>query len=505
MKPSRREDVLFYISLLILTTASLWPLWANRLLPMQDYPQHLFQAHVTATYDDPAFNWKDFFLVDLGLRPYMLWYLAMKPLTVLFGVEMAGKVLFSIYVLLIATLAAKARRLTPKGYLPWGALLLFPFAFHQMYYLGFANYIISLPILFLALADIGKLADQRCTAGTIARHGVYLALLYLSHPFTILVYTVLAVTSSVCSWRCSRTQSLWFLASAGAMGGIFAAWYLLKYSPSSAPTASEWVISWWPLAGSLAYYALQFTGMRWTAGPDWLSISLWGFIAMLFVVAWCFSEKDGAAYRRPVAVFLVSLGGFLALPFWMGYYSYFNLRLAPVSYFALSLLLCRVRVPSRSGLAVALAALALLIGSVQTQKAVAREAETVLPVLSRAGKNSLVLPLVFDGASNVIDPLFFYQIHAHEPAYYHLLGGGGANPALFPNAMTAVQYRPGLRLPYPAMPGSFSWSQHGAYYDYVLVRRGPPALYDYLTATCNPVAESGPWRLYQNKTTRKQL
>src|SRR5262245_8311947 len=46
----------FWVWIALLTAASLWPIWANRLLPMQDYAQHLFIATVLGTFSDPGFD-----------------------------------------------------------------------------------------------------------------------------------------------------------------------------------------------------------------------------------------------------------------------------------------------------------------------------------------------------------------------------------------------------------------------------------------------------------------
>lgn len=499
----RREAVLFYALIVVLTAVALWPIWATRLLPMQDYPQHLFLARITANYHQLSWNWKDFYRVDLGLRPYMLWYLAANLLARGFEIEVAGKLLFSLYILLITLLVLVARRLTPGGYLPWGALLLYPFAFNQMYFMGFSNYIISLPILLLAVLDLDHFAGG-FSSGNIARHAVYFILLFLSHPYSVLVYIALALTSTLFPGR-SRPESLRMLIPPVAMGLIFAAWYLMRHGPSSAPTSLPWAMTWWPLDGPLAFYLLQFTGMRWTGGPDWLTAALWGLVALPFVLPWLRRDKADPVWRRLAALNIAALLGFIALPFWMGYYAYFNLRLAPVSYFALSLLLCRLRVPFRSGMLLGCAVMALLFGSIQVQKSVAREAETILPVLQAARGNALVLPLIFGAGSDVLDSVFFYQIHSHETDYYHAVVGGGASPALFPNAMMPVQYRPGLRLPYPDTPWLFSWPEHGAYYDYVLVRQAPADFYRYLAPASNLVARSGHWSLFENRMPRKSL
>jgi hypothetical protein len=238
--PPRRDRLIFCSSLFVLTTVSLWPLWANRFLPMQDYPQHLFLAQLISTYDDPSFNWKEFYTVQLGFRPYMLWYLAMNLLAQVADIEIAGKLLFSLYILLITTLAWAVRQLTPRGYLPWGALLLFPFAFNQMYYMGFSNYLISLPLLFLALMDLEHPASGM-TVGKIARQGVYCLVLFLNHPYTILVYITLSFVSAGCS-RHNRAEVLRRAITPCAMSLIFILWYLSHHEPSSDTDGLEYLL-----------------------------------------------------------------------------------------------------------------------------------------------------------------------------------------------------------------------------------------------------------------------
>lgn len=500
----RTDTALFYAVVFTLTAVTVWPLWSTRFLPMQDYPQHLFLAHLSATWSDPAYNWKDFYCLDLQFRPYMLWYLAMNLLTGVFEVETAGRMLFSLYIVLITLLVLSARRLTDRSHPPWGMLLIYPFAFNQMYYLGFPNYLLSLPLLFLALLDLDSLV-VRISAGSILRHGLYLVLLLLNHPYTALVYIVLGAISAL-YLRKNRRQCLTMLVPLTGMALCFALWYLLGHGPSSAPTGAPWQVSWWNLPGTAAYYLLPFTGMRWTNGPDWIILGLWGLGAALFVgCSQPPGRTSGLRVRRTTAWYLASLFGFLVLPFWMGYYSYFNLRLAPVSYFALALTLGTLRMTARSGALLAFTVLMLLTGSIRTQKTVSQETATLLPVLSKARANALILPLVFDGASGAVDPVFFYQLHGHETDYYHVLVGGGANPALFPNAMMPVQYRPGVRLPRPDQAKGFSWTRQGAYYDYLLVRKAPPGLYGYLALTCRLLASSGPWDLFQNKSDRRPL
>ena len=496
------SDRLFILCVALLACISLFPIFGLRLLPMQDYPQHLLLSHITATFENPAFNWKEFYEVDLGPRPYMLWYLLMKPLAMAIGVENAGKLLFSAYIALVTLVVAATKRYTGERFLPWGALLLYPFAFNQMYFMGFSNYIISLPLLFIALLDLEKAFRHPLPPLRLALHGVYLLLLLLNHPYTVLVYIVLAVSSVAFSGRKLET-ALKTLAPAIAAAFVFCIWYAAMHHASSAPNAYTWGISWWPASGTLGYYLLMFTGMQLTDSVDWATVAMWCLCAGSVAVSWVRNGKVSFELRWPVILFIGSFTGFLILPFWLGYYSYFNLRLAPVTYFALALLLSRLRISRAAGLMVAGCSAGLLLLSICTQAGVSREAATIIPVVANMEKNARVLPLVFVCSSHYLDPAYFYQVHAHEANYYHIVKGGGANPALFPNAMMPVQYRPGISLPSPATPAQFSLPRYAPFYDYFLVRQ-PPADFTrmMIDSGCLLLAASEHWQVFSKKENR---
>lgn len=494
------STVLFYGTLVLLSLASLWPVWTTRFLPMQDYPQHLYLAQVMATYNDSSYNWKEFYRIDVGFRPYMFWYMAMKQLAAVSTVETAGKILFSMYILLIARLVLVARRMQWNGGLPWGGLLLFPFAFNQMYFMGFPNYILSLPLIFLALLDLDDFAV--CfSSRNLVRHTIYLVLLFLIHPYSLLVYIALSWISAC--FVSAKGPKLRTLLPGNVMSLIFAVWYLYQHRAAATPTSVPWRIRWLFPKETLAYYLLQFTGMRFYNGVDWLSVGTWVCLGVLLYVAW--RRCRGEISQRQAAWFAVCFVGTFVLPFWMGYYSYFNLRLVPVSYFALALVFCGIRIRLREATVLTVCIMILLVQSILVQRSVALEAESILPLAVAGEKNSLVLPLVYRAESNTLDPHFFYQMHSHTPDYYQLFVGGGATPTLFPNAMIPVQYRSGIMLPYPDKPEAFSWSRHGAYYDFILTREAPRQVADDLNRTCDLVARSGPWSLFKNRASRKPL
>lgn len=487
---------IFAVCILILLAVSLYPIVTLRFLPMQDYPQHLFLSQVINTFNDPAFNWKQNYNTILELKPYMLWYLLMKPIAFLVGVELAGKALLSAYLFLITALIYLIKRSVTDSQ-PWGAVLFYPLAFNQIYYMGFSNYLLSLPLIFILLLDLEKMLHCPPPNRRIALHLVGLLILLLNHPYSFLVYAVLAITVSAITGKNSK-ERLRTLVPAITVVIVFIIWYVTAHSQSSSPNATPWSIKWWPPFDITGYYLLMFTGMRLTANIDWLSLILWYIAGIVFINRWIKDGRQFQAIRLPTVMFLVSFAGFLILPFLVGYYSYFNIRLAPVSYFAGALVLSRIKISQRAGLLVVFASLLLLFLSIRTQAGVSREVGTILPVIEKMQPNAMVLPLYFDSTSKHIDPVFFYEIHAHEANYYHIIKGGGANPTLFPNAMMPVQYSNLFpKQPIPK-PDNFLLSVHELMYDYFLVRSAHQSFIESMLLKGYQLsAKSDQWTLFE--------
>ena len=63
---------------------------------MQDYPQHLFMAHVAATYDMPGFNWSEYYDIRGQFGPYRATFIAQSLLGTVIGVQAAGKALVTV-------------------------------------------------------------------------------------------------------------------------------------------------------------------------------------------------------------------------------------------------------------------------------------------------------------------------------------------------------------------------------------------------------------------------
>jgi hypothetical protein len=465
---------------------------------MQDYPQHLFLSYVLHTYDDPALDWSSY-RAALRLTPYSLEYWLTHAFAQFVSIETAGKLLVSLYVLLMGAVVVRAARRLPHAHTPWALLMFFPLIFNQTYFLGFVNFLLSVPLLFLALLDLEDFTAQPIRTLSALRHAAYLTGLFLCHPFSALLYLAFASAYAVSLWkdRASLRRILWPIV---LFTLIVATWAFTQHVAPSSENHRAWAVIWWPFEALWKFYAIQFTGMRINNGVDALSIALWSGL-MLALCTSALRAPSGVTLRHPYpAWFALALAGYCMLPFWFGYYAYFNLRLAPVSLLVLVMWCAPLRVPRAVGFAIAALSAGLVVISAQIQARVSEETAQIVPIIAQMERNARVLPIYADASTQVLDSWIFLNLHAHDHNYYHIIAGGGANPNLFPNPMLPVQLRPDALLPAveDSAKESFAWKNFQPYYRYVLVRGAYPLLDEYLSSYVIARARSGGWTLYEN-------
>lgn len=488
------ERKCFFLLAGVLTVFSLWPVWWYRFLPMQDYPQHLFMAKVISTFNDPDYNWSQFYTINLRYLPYSLFYLLMRFFSHFVDVETAGKLFVSLYVLLVGAFVVREAADRKYQHVPWGILLLFPFSFHQFYYLGFVNYILSIPILFFVLRDFESFANEKLTLRNAIRHLVHLLVLFLSHPYTVLVYIVFSFGTVVHYHRSRRLLAGTAVVPPLIMAVVFATWYFLAVVPSNVEGTTGWPLRWINPGLGLYHYALMFTGMDWSDYGFLAVLILWSVVGFVLLGAKTMEGKRAWERQLPVA-FLLRLAflGYLALPFWMKCYSYFNLRLGPVTFFLLALLAAQKKIHRKAQILFVLALLILMIVPWRIHKGLSEETEEIVPLLGKMVANAKVYPQIIDGAPTTIEPNFFYQLHTHDHYYYHVLVGGGVNPMLFPSSLIPVQFREDVSLP-PLMHDFRR--EFAVHYRYLLVRgaieEGASVPEDVVR-----VAQSGKWTLFE--------
>jgi hypothetical protein len=479
---------------------AVWPLWSERFPPMQDYPQHLFQTQVLRAYNDTAFDYSQNF--EVHLKPvYASFYLTTLYFSWFLPIEIAGKLSLSIYFLLVAVIVVRLGRRRGWDATPWGALLFFPLAFNQQYFLGNVNYLLALPILILTLLDYEDFLVGIVGAWPIVRHSLWQVALIITHPFTFSVYVFLAVVAAFMVRRRTPEFKVKVLALlSGAMLLFLASWVISKEIASSEfPAAS--VITWLSPKETLQFFVLMFNGMQRPGGADYATLVLWGSIFTVVLGALIANWKERGHNASLYVVFLiVTILGLIILPFRIGGYTYVNLRTSAIIYFLLALLVARVRF--RGWWLYSLIGLLCLcmLGSGVKQARISSEISEIVPIVSKIPSNSRILPLVFDNDSPELDKAWF-DIHLHDHNYYHILVGGGFNPYLFSTQLTPVHYRRGQmrRAPGEYQPDQFSRKAYSLDYQYFLVRRMPKGMYGYMSETFNKVCDSGAWALFEHK------
>ena len=493
----KRTDRVFLVCLFSLAIVSLWPIWGVRFLPMQDYPQHLFISKVLATYNEAAYDWHAYYTVDLRLTPYSLSYIFKNLLAKIVGLETAGRIYLSLYLGIIALLVSLLRKRHGTAGEPWALLLLFPFLFNQVYYMGFENYLISIPILFLCIEHLDRFADRKISAKSITIHSLLLVFLFAAHPYTLLVYIVFCLATA--SIRLPDRGAFWrAIAPATILCVIFTAWYLYFSAKLDPAHYDYYGLSWWSLKGTLLYYLLPFTGMRITAGVNWMVMTTWTLLFAVILFEGIQRKEWFSLPVKEVRLFLLTSIGYFVLPFGAGHYSYFNLRLAPISYILLCIIFSRIPLKRSKGIILTVLAAFLVVYSLNLGRSVSSETEEILPVLKKMEPNALILPLLFEASSTELDPLFFHQFHSHDHDYYHVLVGGGANPFNIRNPFFPVQFKKYLSLPFPATPEKFTWESHGVNYRYILTRGASQDFTGRLQKESRLVLRSGEWTLFEH-------
>jgi hypothetical protein len=517
-----RDARAFWLAWGVCTVAAVAPIWAFRFLPMQDYPQHLFYSFVLATWSSPDLDWATHFDAALVAGPDSLFYAVTSWLVPWLGPESAGRAAVTLYVLALSSYVAveAGERREP----PWALLLVIPLAFTQPYYMGFTNYFLTLPALLFALRGQSQLLEGRSgRAGPWVAQVVCGLLLFFAHLSMIFIYVGLAFARVARRLPGARP---WAAATApAATGSLLVMWLWLAPHTRELQELGTWVVRWWPVVDRLAYLGLPITGMRINGGVRLGSVLAW----LLIGIAICASfqrggtcgksepsenaqDSDpvigGAAGGRLERVsardldqridLAVSILAYFTLPFWLAHYSYVNLRLAPVVYLLAAIVLAQVTIRARWRPVLVAGILGLCLTTWTIHRASDAETAELVPLLEMMAPNRAIYAFYPDAASRTLDHHYFYEHHAHEHTYYHVLRGGGVSSTLFPTAFIPIKYRDPAQIPFTGRRERFRPSEAARFYTYVLVRGGSVALADRaFQPFYRRSGASGAWKLYE--------
>jgi len=492
MSHGSTDNKLFILSVLIFTGLGVAVIWIPRFPAMQDYPQHLFMAYVLSEYNNPAFNWNQLYNVNWLWGPNNLFYLIVSSLSLLVPIEYAGKLFLSLSLILTTTFIFSWNHFRFREPPPWSLLLLFPFFFSQIFYLGFTNYLISIPILFLLLLTHHIFVEAKLNFITGTAYLFLACLLFLAHPYTILVYIVL---SSAISLSCPQTRNKFLISIIPPliMIVLFSIWFSLAFDSSSLLTSDGLKIRWWPGTATLEFFLLPFVGMNITSRIDYFTLALWVICAGLFTLAIMKRNRREEFNSLHLRLFLLTFLGYVSLPFWLGDFSYFNLRMSIICYFCMAVLLSEIKLPRFSVCVLVAALCCLMLITFRNHQSLSNETEELLPLLNHMENKAPVYSLYLDATPDRIDKEYFYQFHEHNDFYYNIIKGGWGQK-LFNSKMNPIQLKTAVSMPVFEIKPEF--------YEYILLQTSNPRE-NYFFSKHKLKMESRSWKLYERDLTLK--
>src|SRR5216683_2289981 len=133
-----------------LTLVALLPIWTVRFLPLQDYPLHLLREYIITHYSDPVTRYYDNFIVSLFPIPYNLCDYIVVGLNLFLPITTAGKLLLTLYVVLLPLSLWYALRSVDRGktvLAPASFLLTYNWYFAK----GMTSNLIAFPFFLFAI------------------------------------------------------------------------------------------------------------------------------------------------------------------------------------------------------------------------------------------------------------------------------------------------------------------------------------------------------------------
>jgi hypothetical protein len=239
----RDPDQLLFLALLVLHVV---PLWVFPYFPSQDGPTHLENAVVLREYNRPDRPLlRTFYTLSGDFDPNWFGHLALAGLMALVPPLTAEKILLSGYLLLLPL----ATRYALEGVRPgagWLAVLIFPFAQHFLFHMGFHNFCYSLGVLFLVVGYWLRHADHFGTRQTLTLAAL-IVLLYFCHLVAVVMALML-------------------------IGTLALGWTLLDRRPRRLLGPA---VAFLPaLALGVAFLGRQGQAMRWEVAPPVLAMRL---------------------------------------------------------------------------------------------------------------------------------------------------------------------------------------------------------------------------------------
>lgn len=484
--------------LVALSLVAMVPLWIPEFPPMVDLPQHAAQIALFRALLDPGFRFASIYEIH-WFTPYLIGYMLAYPLTFVFSVATALKIVVS--AALAAIPAATGEVLKEVGEDPFLAVLAIPGLLGVCFYWGMLNFMVATPIGLLLLVFALRYVE-RPALGRFAAVAVLANLLFFSHVlmcgfFVAIAIAMVAMRSR--SWR--QTSRLLF--PLFTLVPLMMLWTLDARANLTGDRGIDWDWHWFAsssaasMDGRLVGFFPRIFGLPREAFSPWVILLLVGIGG----AAW----MAGVRFRReawrwsPVAICTVVL---LFAPSYMSgsglLYQRFALLWLPLLALALT---TRESGNAKSGQILLVVLLMAWTGTIAERSLrYARESAGMQSLIERMAPNEKVLSLVIDRDSAVAP----VPVYLHQAAWYSAEKRGVEDVSFALYFFELVRYRydyvPRAGLAFGWMPEHFRWKNFkGSGYRYFLIRQKQDTAEMFRGADCDVhlVARSGEWWLWE--------
>ena len=516
------RDGWFILAMAVSLVAVVAPIWTAALLPYMDFPQHLATSRILHSLEDPAFGMSGLYEVDLSRTQYLAYYFLVEILAHLTSLETAHRIALSLYA--ISLPPSVAAYMHAFGRDRAVALLAAPLVHNTFLYMGFANYLLAVPLIFWGLALLSGLMDAWSPRRAALLAAVVVVLFYM-HAQAFLIYALGAGLIGLLTSRGLHPRHWWrqalHLVPALALMAVWVArsailagedaWMAGHGGRNVSPAEARWE----PLLDRLSALPRQLLDAYRDDADERVLVGLLGLALVLALFRrWAPAEEEildrGASRawiraRTPELITLALIFAYALSPISYKWIWPISHRMIPViALFALTTLAWR-RLPWRPALLIIPATLlTLYAGTVHVERAdaFAAEAGAVREVLTHAEPGRRLHALIYDRGSRHIN----HAPYLHFGQYYVVDRGGVATFSFvdFPQSPVRYDHERGP----PRLPNRFEWTpetfrldRHGAYYDYFLVRDGGPHKprkpFGAQAAEVELVHRDGRWALYR--------
>lgn len=407
----------------VLIVAYLFPIWLFDYFPTQDGVSHVYNSQIITEYNNPAFQFRDYYDINWFPFPNWLSHFCLAVLMFIFKPLTAEKVFLSLYVILFPLAIRYFLNVVQSGRDSL-VILSFTFIYNYLLLMGFYNFAVSVPLFFLALGFWWKHRDALNTTRIVLLN-LLTIITYFAHLISYAFILFSIALLAVIHFRRNLKQILITGCSV-----LPAALLLLVYLPTSdllvgGPPGFE--------LGRIGELLKNMIGMRvlvaYNEHQAWIAYPVFAFLLFLGIWTlwqnWKTSTEPQTGQSAFLILFAVLFGLYLILPDSIGPGGWVNDRLlilATLTIFACFRLSENIRWKQVFTGMVTLLALVNIVYVGILCRNLNTELDEFNAFINKVEKNSIILPLQFEPSGQSLRVGIFVNA-----ANYYCLDNGCIN------------------------------------------------------------------------------